>query len=174
MKRTDKQVVIDNLTAAFNTGEFFYFADASGLSVEIINKLRRICFDKGVKLQVAKNTLIKKALIASGKYNEELEAVLTGPTAIMFTETGNLPAKLIKDFRKAAAKPELKGAYIDSAIYLGDHQLEALVALKSKHELIGELIGLLQSPAKNVISALQGSAGNKVAGLVKALQERAA
>jgi large subunit ribosomal protein L10 len=173
MKRADKQNVIDNLTEAFSSGDYFYFTDTEGLTVEQVNKLRRICFAQGIKLQVAKNTLIKKAMTGAGKYTDELDPILAGPTAIMFTETGNLPAKLIADFRKKSPKPVLKGAFIDSAIYTGDDQLQALVQLKSKNELIGDVIGLLQSPAKNVISALK-SGGNKIAGLVKALEERAA
>lgn len=173
MNKAEKQGVIDGLTEKFGAGSYFYFADASGLTVEVINKLRRTCFEKGIEIQVAKNTLIKKALIASGKDSKELDVVLAGPTAIMFTTTGNAPAKLIKEFRKTAAvtKPAFKGAYIDSSIYLGEESLEALVNLKSKDQLIGEIIGLLQSPAKNVISALQ-SGGNKLAGILKTLSER--
>lgn len=173
MKKADKQIIIDNLTESFSNGDFFYFTDTAGLTVAQVNKLRRICFSQGIKLQVAKNTLIKKAMTGAGKYSDELDAILAGPTAVMFAETGNLPAKLITDFRKTSPKPVLKGAFIDSAIYFGDDQLATLVKLKTKHELIGEVIGLLQSPAKNVISALQ-SGGNKIAGLVKALEERAA
>jgi len=173
MKKADKQIVIDSLTEAFSSGDYFYFTDTEGLTVEQVNKLRRVCFAQGIKLQVAKNTLIKKALTGAGKYTDELDPILAGPTAIMFTETGNLPAKLISDFRKKSPKPILKGAFIDSAIYTGDDQLQALVQLKSKNELIGDVIGLLQSPAKNVISALK-SGGNTIAGLVKALEERAA
>jgi len=173
MKKADKQIVIDQLTEAFSAGDYFYFTDTAGLTVAQVNKLRRICFSQGIKLQVAKNTLVKKALVGAGKYTDELDPILAGPTAVMFTEVGNLPAKLITDFRKTSPKPLLKGAYIDSAIYFGDDQLAALVALKSKNELIGDVIGLLQSPAKNVISALK-SGGNTIAGLVKALEERAA
>lgn len=173
MKKTDKQIIITDLTDAFATGDYFYFTDTSGLTVEQVNALRRTCFEKGIKMQVAKNTLIKKAMQAAGKYTVELDTVLAGPTAVMFTDTGNLPAKMIADVRKKLPKPVLKGAFIDSAIFLGDDQLDTLVRLKTKHELVGEVIGLLQSPAKNVISALQ-SGGHTIAGLVKTLQERAA
>ena len=123
-------------------------------------------------MQIAKNTLIKKALVAGGKFSDDLDPVLNGPTAIMFTETGNLPAKVIKQFRSEGnEKPLLKAAYIDSAIYVGENQLEALINVKSKEELVGDIVGLLQSPAKNVISALKSS-GGKLAGIVKTLQER--
>ena len=172
MTKTDKQATIDTLSKSFSEANIFYFTDASGLTVEKINKLRKTCFEKGIKLQVAKNTLIKKALVAEGKFSDELEPVLHGPTAIMFTETGNLPAKVIKQFRAGGNdKPILKAAYIDSDLYVGENQLEALVNIKSKEELIGDIIGLLQSPAKNVISALK-SGGGKIAGIVKTLQER--
>lgn len=173
MNKTNKQQVIDDLTQSFGEGNYFYFTDTSGLSVEQINGIRRKCFKEGVQLQVAKNTLIKKAMLAAGKYSDELDVVLAGPTAIMFTETGNLPAKLIKEFRKKLPKPLVKGAYIDSAVYVGDDQLDALTKIKSKQELIGDVIGLLQSPIKNVVSALQ-SGPNTIAGLVKALGERGA
>lgn len=171
MTKTEKQATIDTLTKKFSDSNFFYFTDTSGLTVEKINQLRRICFDKGINLQVAKNTLIKKALLAGGKFSDDLDPVLNGPTAIMFTEAGNVPAKVIKQFRAGGDKPALKAAYIDSAIYVGENQLEALINVKSKEELVGDIIALLQSPAKNVISALKSS-GGKLAGIVKTLQER--
>ncbi len=172
MTKTEKQATIDTLAQKFSDSNFFYFTDASGLTVEKINKLRRTCFEKGINLQVAKNTLIKKALVAGGKFSEDLDPVLHGPTAIMFTETGNLPAKVIKQFRSEGnTKPLLKAAYIDSAVYVGENQLEALINVKSREELIGDIVGLLQSPAKNVISALKSS-GGKLAGIVKTLQEK--
>lgn len=171
MTKTEKQATIDTLTKKFSDSNFFYFTDTSGLTVEKINQLRRICFEKGINLQVAKNTLIKKALVAGGKFSDDLDPVLNGPTAIMFTETGNVPAKVIKQFRAGSDKPALKAAYIDSAVYVGENQLEALINVKSKEELVGDIIGLLQSPAKNVISALKSS-GGKLAGIVKTLQER--
>ncbi len=172
MTKTEKQATIDTLAQKFSDSNFFYFTDASGLTVEKINKLRRTCFEKGINLQVAKNTLIKKALVAGGKFSDDLDPVLHGPTAIMFTETGNLPAKVIKQFRSEGnTKPLLKAAYIDSAVYVGENQLEALINVKSREELIGDIVGLLQSPAKNVISALKSS-GGKLAGIVKTLQEK--
>ncbi|QQR97132.1 MAG: 50S ribosomal protein L10 [Sphingobacteriales bacterium] len=171
MTRAEKQATIDSLKDTFASNTYFYFTDTSGLNVEDISKLRRICFEKGIQIQVAKNTFIKKALDACGKYTDEYEPVLHGTTALMFSETGNLPAKVLKDFRGDKDKPVLKAASIDSALFIGDNQLAALVALKSKNELIGDVIGLLQSPAKNVISALKSSS-NKIAGLVKALEER--
>lgn len=173
MKKTDKEAIISGLTEAFASGDYFYFTDTAGLTVQQVNALRRTCYEKGIKMQVAKNTLIKKAMQAAGKYTDELDTVLAGPTAVMFTDTGNLPAKMIADVRKKLPKPVVKGAFIDSAIFIGDDQLDTLVKLKTKNELIGEVIGLLQSPAKNVISALQ-SGGHTIAGLVKTLQERAA
>ncbi|MBK9328813.1 MAG: 50S ribosomal protein L10 [Sphingobacteriales bacterium] len=171
MTKAEKQATIESLTEQFSNASFFYFTDTSGLSVEKINALRRICFGKGISLQVAKNTLIKKALVAGGKFSDDLDPVLSGPTAIMFTETGNVPAKVIKQFRADGNKPALKAAYIDSAIYIGESQLEALINVKSKQELIGDIVALLQSPAKNVVSALKSS-GGKLAGIVKTLQER--
>jgi large subunit ribosomal protein L10 len=171
MTRAEKQATIDNLKDTFASNDYFYFTDTTGLNVEDMSKLRRICFDKGIKLQVAKNTFIKKALDACGKYTDEYEPVLHGTTALMFSETGNLPAKVLKEFRGDKDKPVLKAASIDTALFVGDNQLAALVALKSKNELIGDVISLLQSPAKNVISALKSSS-NTIAGLVKALEER--
>lgn len=172
MTKTEKQAAIDSLTDKFSNATYFYFTDTSGLTVEKINKLRRTCFEKGITLQVAKNTLIRKALVAGGKFSDDLEPVLHGTTALMFTETGNLPAKVIKQFRaEGSDKPLLKAAYIDSAVFVGENQLEVLVNVKSKQELIGDIVGLLQSPAKNVISALKSS-GGKLAGIVKTLQER--
>lgn len=172
MTKTEKQATIDTLSQKFADASFFYFTDTSGLTVEKINQLRKICFEKGINLQVAKNTLIKKALVAGGKFSDDLDPVLHGPTAIMFTETGNVPAKVIKQFRAAGGdKPALKAAYIDSAVYVGENQLEALINVKSKEELVGDIVALLQSPAKNVISALKSS-GGKLAGIVKTLQER--
>ena len=171
MDRAGKQETIVELTEKFNQATNFYLADTSSLSVDDINRLRRICHKQGVEMRVAKNTLIRKALEATGKqYNGIIEA-LHGPTSIMFSETGSVPAKVIKEFRKAGDKPVLKAAYIDSAIFIGDKSVDELSKLKTKQELIGEIIGLLQSPAKNVISGL--NAGAKLASLVKALEERA-
>ena len=171
MTKQEKQATIDNLTEIFSKSNYFYITDTSGLTVEKTTELRRICFEKGIKLQVAKNTFIKKALVAGGKYSDELEPVLHGTSALMFTDTGNLPAKVIKQFREKNPKPEIKAAYIDSAIFVGGDLIETLSRVKSKEELVGDVISLLQSPAKNVISALKSS-GGKLAGIVKTLQER--
>jgi len=171
MRKEEKHDVVLALTEQFDEYSNFYITDTADLSVAKINAIRRQCFDTDIKMKVAKNTLIKKALeAASGDYSE-LYSVLKGSSSIMFSKSGNAPAKLIKQLRKAGDKPVLKAAYIDSAIFIGDNQLDALVNLKSKEELVGDIIGLLQSPAKNVISGLQSS-GKKIAGIVKTLQER--
>jgi large subunit ribosomal protein L10 len=171
MKKADKNQIIESLTEQLTAGEIFYLTDTSELDVETVNKLRRLCFKRGVSLQVVKNTLLRKAMEQSERDLEAMYDVLKGPTAIMFSDTSNVPARLIKEFRKTSKKPILKGAYIQEAIFVGDEQLDTLSNLKSKEELLGDLIGLLQSPAKNVISALQ-SGGNIIAGVVKTLSER--
>jgi len=171
MKREDKQAIIDNLADIIKQYPNFYIADTAGLTVINTTRLRRMCFNKGVKMRVAKNSLIRKAMEKAGNGYEGIYDALKGTSAIMFSETGNVPAKIIKEFRKGGDKPILKGAYIDTAIFLGDAELDALVKLKSKNELIGDVIYMLQSPARNVISALQ-SGGGKLAGIVKTLSER--
>lgn len=174
MTKQEKDQFIQELSASIAEQGVVYIADTSTLTVETTNALRRKCFNQGISLQVVKNTLLKKALDkVEGKDYSELEQVLVGPTAIMFAEVPNAPAKLIKEFRKKFNKPVLKGAWIDEAVYIGDDQLEKLSEIKSKEELVGDVIMLLQSPAKNVVSALQ-SGKNTLAGLVKALEERAA
>ncbi|MBL7830705.1 MAG: 50S ribosomal protein L10 [Saprospiraceae bacterium] len=175
MNKSNKGVAIEELKEKLSDSNFFYITDSSSLTVERINNLRRICFDKGVEMKVVKNTLLRKAMESFGDERgyAGLYEALHGPTAIMFTETASVPAKIIKEFRKDETRPLIKAAYIDSAIYLGDHMIEDLVNLKSKEQLIGEIITILQSPAKNVISALK-SGGSTIAGLVKALEERAA
>jgi len=172
MTREEKSQVIEELTLQLADNANIYLADISGLNAGSTSDLRRICFKSNVKLAVIKNTLLAKAMEASDKDFGDLPKVLKGNTSVMYSETGNAPAKIIKAFRKKSDKPLLKGAFIEQAIYIGDEQLDALVDIKSKEELIGEIIGLLQSPAKNVISALQ-SGGQKIAGLVKTLEERA-
>jgi large subunit ribosomal protein L10 len=172
MNRVQKKDVVKGLTSSFNASNMFYLTDASGMTVEDVNNLRRKCFEQGIQMKVAKNTLIEKAFDASEVDFEEMKQLLKGPTAIMFTETANLPAKLIRDFRGSKNKPLLKGAYIDASVYIGDSTLETLATLKSREELIGEVILLLQSPIKNVVSALQ-SGGQTIAGLVKTLEQRA-
>jgi len=171
MKKEEKSQLIDSLAARLKGASSFYLTDTSTLNAATTSRLRRTCFKKNVELQVVKNTLLQKAMEKSGKSFDELYPVLNGPTSIMFSEAANDPAKLIKEFRRTAPKPILKGAYVEETIYLGDAQLDALVNIKSKLELIGDLIGLLQSPAKNVISALQ-SGGNKLSGIVKTLSEK--
>ncbi len=172
MNTAEKKVVIDELGEKFAKYDNFYITDASSLTVKDINALRRICHKEGIELRVAKNTLIRKALEAKDAeaYKGIFDA-LHGPTYLMFSEVGNKPAKVITEFRKTSEKPVLKAAWIDSAIFMGDNTLAQLTALKSKYEIIGDIIGLLQSPAKNVISGLKGS-GNKLAGLLKTLSER--
>ncbi|WEK35540.1 MAG: 50S ribosomal protein L10 [Candidatus Pseudobacter hemicellulosilyticus] len=176
MNKQEKNEVIEALKEKFSQYNNFYITNTESLSVAQIGKLRSICFNKKVEMKVAKNTLIRKALesLDSTRYNGVFES-LNGVTALMFSENAKEPALIISDFRKAAGKgkddkPVLKAAFIDGDVFEGDDQLQALVALKSKNDLIGEIIGLLQSPAKNVISGL--NAGNKLASLVKALEER--
>lgn len=172
MNREEKQEVVLALQEKMQEYGNFYIADTSGLSVEKVNTIRRKCFESGIEMKVAKNTLIKIAIDGLEGDASEIYPALKGQSALLFSKVGNGPAKLIKSLRKGKeTKPELKGAYIDSAIFVGDNHLDSLVSLKSREELIGEIIGLLQSPAKNVVSALQ-SGGNKIAGIVKTLQER--
>lgn len=173
MTKEDKAKYIDDLTAELTQAGVFYLADTSELTVEVINNLRRKCFQSGVTLKVVKNTLLEKAMQrVEGIDYGQLSEVLAGPTSIMFAEVGNIPAKIIQEFRKKNSKPLLKGAFVGEAIFIGDNQLETLANIKSKDELLGEIVGLLQSPAKNVISALKGQ-GGKIVGILKTLEERA-
>ncbi len=171
MTREEKSQVIETLTAQLSENATIYLADISGLDAGATSNLRRACYKAGVKLNVVKNTLLAKAMEASDKDFGELSGVLKGNISLMVSEASNAPAKVIKEFRKKSEKPLLKGAFIEETIYVGDDQLDALVDIKSREELIGDIIGLLQSPAKNVISALK-SGGNTIAGLVKTLSER--
>ena len=171
MRKEEKHEVVQALTEQIKSYGNFYIADTADLTVEKVNAIRRKCFDQGIAIKEEKNTLIRKALENAGIESEEINSVLKGSSTLLFSETGNAPAKLIKELRKTGDKPVLKGAYIDSAVFIGDKQLDALVQLKSKFELVGDIIGLLQSPAKNVVSALQ-SGSNTLAGLVKTLQDR--
>lgn len=172
MNREEKSKYIEDLTAKLSDSGVFYLADTAELTVEKVNELRKKCFYANVELKVVKNSLLKKALDRiEDKDFSELYGVLAGPTSIMFAEVGNAPAKLIKEFRKKNDKPILKAAYIDEGIYLGDDNLDFLESIKSKEELVGDIIGLLQSPAKNVISGLK-SGGGKLAGILKTLQEK--
>lgn len=171
MKREQKDIIVNNLVDQLKESAHFYLADASELDAGATSLLRRKCFESEVKMMVVKNTLLKRALEQTEYEVEELYDVLKGSTAIMFTETGNAPAKLIKEFRKKFEKPILKGAFVEESIYVGDDQLENLVNVKSKDELIGDLIALLQSPVKTVMSQLQ-SGGNILSGVVKTLSEK--
>ena len=173
MKREEKEQIISSLVENLSKYSNFYITDISNLTVEKTNQLRRLCFNKEVKINVAKNSLIKKALERIDGDYTPIFAALKGSTAIMYSDTGNVPAKLIKEFRKTSDRPVLKGAWIDSSVFLGDNNVETLSALKSKAELIGDIIGLLQSPAKNVISGLQ-SGGHKLSGILKTLEQRGA
>jgi large subunit ribosomal protein L10 len=160
MTREEKSIAIEELTAQLAGTNIVYVSDISGLNAETTSNLRRACFKAGIKLEVVKNTLLAKAMEASANDYGDLPTVLAGNSAIFISDVANAPGKIIKDFRKKSAKPVLKGAYINSEIYIGDDQLDALATIKSKEELIGEIIGLLQSPAQRVIAALQ----NKFAG----------
>lgn len=171
MTRKEKANVIQDLTTQLGDSATIYLADISGLDASTTSALRRACFKANIKLAVVKNTLLSKAMEASEKEFGELPEVLKGNTSLMFSEVANAPAKVIKTFRKKSDKPLLKGAFIEEAVYIGDNQLDALVSIKSKEEMIGEIIGLLQSPAKNVISGLK-SGGGKLAGILKTLSER--
>ncbi len=171
MTREEKSRVIEDLTGKLADNPVIYLADISGLNASDTSNLRRACFKANVNLSVVKNTLLAKAMEKSEKDFGELPTILKGNTSLMFAETGNAPAKVIKSFRKTADKPILKGAYVEAAVYVGDDQLDNLVNIKSKEEVIGEIIGLLQSPAKNVISALQ-SGGGTLHGILKTLGDK--
>lgn len=174
MRREEKTALINGLAEQIGSYAHYYLTDISGLNAASTASLRKACYEKEVVMVVVKNTLLCKALEAAGKSNTEIEATLTGATAVMFSNVGNVPAKLIQDYRKAAKseKPLLKAAYVQECVYVGEQTLVQLVNVKSRDELIGDIITLLQSPAQNLISALTGAAGNKVAGIVKALEER--
>jgi len=171
MTREEKSQVIKDLTAELASNSNIYLADISGLNAGSTSDLRRAAFKANVQMAVVKNTLLGKAMEASDREFGDLPTVLKGNTSVMYSETGNAPAKLIKTFRKKSEKPLLKGAFIEEAVYIGDAQLDMLVDIKSKEELLGEIIGLLQSPAKNVVSALKSSSG-KLAGIIKTLSEK--
>ena len=172
MTRNEKSTVIENLTTLLTDNNTIYLADISAMDAESTSNLRRACFNANVSLEVVKNTLLAKAMEKTEKDFGDLPSILKGNTSIMISEAANAPARVIKEFRKKSDKPILKGAFVEEAVYVGDDQLEALVNIKSREELIGDIITLLQSPAKNVISALQ-SGGNILSGVVKTLSERA-
>jgi len=172
MTKEEKNQFIDVLDKSIQENSNFYLADISGLSAEESSNLRRLCFKREVSLQVVKNTLLKRALEKNDSNYEELYDVLKGNTSIMFTDAANAPAKVIKEFRKKHDKPVFKAAHLDASFYIGEEYLDTLSELKSKNELIAEIVALLQSPAKNVISSLQ-SGSSKLSGIVKTLAERA-
>ena len=171
MTKEQKVQEIQDLTDKLSLVKNLYLTDIAGLDAVQTTALRRACFNSNIKLSVVKNTLLEKAMEASDKDFGNLKEVLKGNTSLMFSDVGNTPAKLIKNFRKKSEKPILKGAYIEEAIYIGDDQIDVLESIKSKEELIGEVITLLQSPAKNVISALQSGRSN-ISGILKTLSER--
>lgn len=173
--RNEKNQQIDLLTEEIKASNVLYLADTSSMDADATSRLRRACFKHGITLKVVKNTLLQKAMErVEGRDYSGLLTTLKGQTSLLIAEKGNAPAKLIKDFRKKDTKPALKSAWIDEAVFIGDDQLAMLAVLKGKEELIGDIIMLLQSPIKNVISGLQGSGGQKIAGLLKTLEERAA
>jgi large subunit ribosomal protein L10 len=171
MKKEEKTQLIESLSERLKNLSCLYITDTSELNVEVTNQLRRLCFKRDIKLIVVKNTLLRIAMERSERDFSGLYDVLTGPTAIMISDVANDPAKLIKEFRKTSQKPVLKAAFIEEMAYIGDEQIDFLINIKSKNELVGDLVALLQSPARNVISALQ-SGGAKIAGIVKTLSEK--
>lgn len=171
MRREEKDVIIEDLAKRLNETKHFYLTDISTLNAEDTSKLRRKCYEKEVNLLVVKNKLLRKAMEKSEGDFDGLYDVLKDSTSIMFCETGNVPAKLIKEFRRTKEKPVLKGAFVEESIYIGDDQLDALSNIKNKEELLGDLLMLLQSPAQNLVSAL-ASSGSKLAGALKTLSEK--
>ncbi len=171
MRKEDKQVLIDSILSELKACPNFYLTDVSDLNAEKTSQLRRQCFNSGVKMIVVKNALLHKAMQQMEKDYEGLYDVLKGSTALMLCETGNAPAKLIKNFRKTSDRPILKGAFIEECCYIGDDMIDALCNIKSKNDLIADVIALLQSPMKNVISGLQ-SGGHKLSGILETLSER--
>ena len=171
MTRDEKKKVIDSLAQTISASKHFYLTDISNLNAENTSMLRRKCFEKDIRLLVVKNTLLRKALEQCQGNYEGLTDVLNNSTSIMLTESSSAPAKLIKELRRKLDRPVLKAAYVEESVYIGDDQLDALSNIKSKEELIGDIIALLQSPAKNVISALQ-SGGYTLSGIIKTLSEK--
>lgn len=171
MKKEEKQLIIEQLTSEINKAGHVYVTDIADLNAEKTAALRRECFNNNLKLVVVKNTLLKNAFERADRDFSELYPVLKGTTSVILSEQANVPATMIKKFRKGGEKPLLKGAYVEESVYIGDNQLEALINIKSKNELIGEVIGLLQSPITNLVSSLQ-SGGNTLSGLLKAMSEK--
>jgi large subunit ribosomal protein L10 len=173
MTREEKDQLIDSLAETLKSSNTVYLTDISNLNSSNSTRLRSLCFKKNVTLQVVKNTLLKKAMERSEKNFEGLFGILHGPTSVMISDSGNVPAKLIKEFRRTSDKPILKGAYVQEMVFVGDDQLDLLIALKSKNELIADIVALLQSPVNNVMSGLQ-SGGHKLSGILKTLSEKEA
>lgn len=171
MNKQEKNQVIDNLVVLLQENPNIYVTDTAELDAELTSDLRRACFNKNIEMQVVKNTLLAKAIEKVDKDFGDIPSVLKGYTSLMMAEVSNAPAKLIKEFRKKSEKPILKAAYVEESVFIGDNNLEMLVSLKSKEELIGDIIMLLQSPAKTVISQLE-SGKSTLAGLVKTLSEK--
>lgn len=172
MKREEKQVIIDNLTEQIKAYKHLYISDISELDAEATQELRKECFNAGIKLIQVKNTLLRVALDGLEANYEEMYSVLAGSSAVMLSETGNAPAKLIKEFRKSHDKPVFKAAYVEESVYVGENQLDALVSIKSKEELLGDIILLLQSPMQNLMASLE-SGKNTIGGVLKTLEDRA-
>ena len=171
MRKENKSTIIDSLAANVSEFNHFYVTDTAGLDAGATSDLRRLCFKKEVKMIVVKNTIFQKALDKSEIDYAEIYSILKGSSTVLFCNIGNAPAKLIKEFSKKHKKPLLKGAFVEQSMYIGENQLDALVSIKSKEELIGDVIGLLQSPMKNVVSALQ-SGGSTIHGILKTLGEK--
>lgn len=171
MRKEEKKKLIDILTQQLTENNNFYITDIAALSAEDTSNLRRLSFKNGIQLVMVKNTLLRKAMENVDKDFSELYSTLVGNTAIMFSEAGNAPAKMIKEFRKKNDKPIVKGAFIEETSYFGDDQLDFLVSIKSKDELVADIVALLQSPVKNVVSALQ-SGGGILSGILKTLSEK--
>ena len=171
MTREEKNTIIDSLSESIKSENHFYLADTSELNAADTSLLRRKCFEMNIRLLVVKNTLLKKAFEKTGGEYDELYPVLKDSTSIIFSEIGNVPAKLIKEFRKGHEKPVLKAAFVEESVYIGDDQLDLLASLKSKEELIADVIALLQSPLKTVLSQLQ-SGGQTLTGVLKTLSEK--
>jgi large subunit ribosomal protein L10 len=171
MTREEKDQLIDSLAETLKSSNTVYIADISNLNSENSTRLRSLCFKRNITLQVVKNTLLKKAMERSEKNFEGLFPILNGPTSVMISESGNVPAKLIKEFRKTSDRPILKGAYIEEMVFIGDDQLDFLIVLRTKNEMIADIVALLQSPVRNVMSGLQ-SGGHKISGILKTLSEK--
>ncbi len=171
MKKEDKEVIIDELSQTLKSYKYFYLTDTSTLNASQTSDLRRKCFEQDIKLVVVKNTLLRKAMEKTGSDLSELYPTLKGNISVMFCNTGNAPARMIKEMRKKLERPLLKAAYVQETFFIGDNQLDTLTNLKSRDELIGDIVMLLQSPVKNVLLALQ-SGSNTLTGVLKTLSDR--